>query len=172
MVLHDTWLTPLQREIINGLGYREIVDTPDGGVTISRLAALELSDIAEHGIENACPNEYLYERQTWAFFAAHRQAIIAMLAEQAEEGMYGDGVTTALGAVTRFSCFDGWDGGKEALVETAAQVFYLPIEEAEKVDGALYLVQMIVWGLIEDTANAMDWYQVTQGKEPADAMTA
>lgn len=171
MVVHD-YITPLQREIINGFGGGKIIDKPEW-FWVPGLVALELSEIAERGIESACPDAYMYYDQTWDFFAAHRKAIIATLAEQAEEGMYGAGVTTALGAVARFSCFDNFNGNsKEEMVEIAAQMFYLPIEEAVEVDGALYVAQMMIWGLIEDTANAIDWYSAIQGKAEAEAVTA
>lgn len=145
----DITLSELDRAIIGALGYT-VKDTPDGVIIPEELAE-ELDAVANHGCANACPTAFVYFADTWEFFRENRELLREQLREQADEGLYGDGVTGCVSAVLAFACFR--KDGKRELEEAAALALYSPLPSyAEAPADVVAVANAIVWGAVEDLA--------------------
>ena len=156
MKTYEIRISDLDRAILARMGEYEV---NGDRLRLSEDVAAELEGVAGHGCVSGFAPAFVYYRDTCDFFRAHRAALRDQLREQAEEGFFGEGVKTAVGAVCAFRCFR--DNDKAAIEEAAARLLYSDIEEAlNECDMATQVANAVVWGAVEDLASRLDGCEV------------
>ena len=151
----DVVLNDLDKAVLAHAGYA-FEETP-GGTLLSREALEEFRDVAGGGCANGAAPSVVYFSDSWKFFRTNRHELVAQLREQAQEGLFGEGVTGAVQAVMNFVCFSKkrTEAGFE---DSIAQTLFAPLP-TNCTDAApewVAIANAITWWAFEDFAFRLD----------------
>lgn len=161
MKTYEIRISDLDRAILGRMGeYEENGDR----LSLSEDVAADLEGVAGHGCVSGCASAFTYYRDTCDFFKANRAALRDQLREQAADGLFGEVVETAVGAVCAFRCFR--DNDKATIEAAAARLLYGDIKEAlNECDMATLVANAVVWGAVEDLASRLDGCEVEETED-------
>lgn len=157
----DLALTDLDKAVLTHAGYS--FEEVHGGTLLSREALEEFRAVAEHGCSGGASPSVADFADTWEFFRANRAELVAQLREQAQEGLFGEGVTGAVQAVLNFVCFRKKRAEPE-FEDSVAQTLFAPLPETytDAEPACVAIANAITWGTFEDLAFRLDGCEVTE----------
>lgn len=164
---YEMTLDELDRAVIAQLG--GTCENTESGCRIDDETAETLANVCHCSCGAAGGfNGFIYYTETREFTAANRDAIVARLREQIDEGLFTDengkprGV---VGAVMSFSCFKGEDPAQ--IEEEAARVLFGPVALIRA--GTFDLVaNALAWGALEDLAFRLDGQEIESDEADGD----